>query len=268
MIEELNFSEFEKVKNIFLDNNQHLPVFSIINGNHPGRIFVDDTNNPKTAIVWAIGRWAYIDGRTDNTAFNRSLPNFISESVIPDSKNKLKMNWFELYAGGAPKWEKIIDQTVKQFDASKHFESVYIWDRQTYSAFRSKYKPPTDVSIKKSDVLLLTEKARRSSFVTKKFKNKTTFGFKVMSRNEELVVCRSTGFELGNIFMVDVITHDDGHRKKGYATLACVALLDFSLENDLAPLWETTEDNIGSQRLAKKLGFIKDQTYPVFAVEF
>ena len=268
MIEELNFSEFGKVKNIFVDNNQHLPVFSIINGNHPGRIFVDNKSNPETAIAWAIGRWAYIDGKGNNSDFNQSLQKFISDTVIPDSKNKLKMDWFELYACGASKWEKIIDKAVKEFDSSKHFESVYIWDRKKYSDFRLNYKFPSNVSVEKTDVPLLTNKARASSLVSKEFKNKTTFGFKVMLRDEELVLCRSTGFEVGNIFMIDIITHDANHRRKGYATAASVAFLDYSLKNNLVPLWETTEDNIGSQRLAKRLGFVKDQKYPVYAIEF
>ncbi|RKX22945.1 MAG: hypothetical protein DRP51_01485 [Candidatus Zixiibacteriota bacterium] len=267
MIEELNSSEFKKVNDIFTDNNPHLPVFSIISGNHPGRIFVDNRNGPQAAIAWAIGRWAYIDGRTDNTGFNLSIPEFINKIVIPDSK-KMEMDWFELYLCGNPMWKRIIDRSVKRFDSGKHFESVYIWDRKKYSRFRSDYRFPADVSVKISDVPLLSEKAQASSFVSEKFRDKTTFGFRVLSKKEELTLCCSTGFEVGRKFMVDIITHDPNHRGKGYATMAAVALLNFSLENNLEPLWETAEDNIGSQRLAEKLGFVKNQTYPVFTVEF
>ena len=268
MIEELENLEFEKVKNIFIDNNQQLPVFSIINGFHPGRIFVDNKNKPKTAFAWAIGRWAYIDGITNNLDFINSLPKLIKETIIPDSQNRLKMDWFELYACGSPKWETIIDNIIKPFDSSKHFESVYIWDKQIYSDFRATYNFPSNISIKKTDFPIISEKALKSSLVPNKFKTKTTFGFSVMSKDEELAHCRSTGFEVGKTFMINVITHDADYRKKGYATIASVALLDFCLENKLVPLWETTEDNIGSQKLAKKLGFVRDQTYPVYAIEF
>ncbi|MCP4706278.1 MAG: GNAT family N-acetyltransferase [candidate division Zixibacteria bacterium] len=268
MIEELKHSEFKKVTDIFIPNNQHLPVFSIINGNHPGRIFVDNKNNPKTAIAWATGRWAYIDGCSNNTDFNRSLLKFINETIISDSKNKLKMDWFELYTCGVPEWEEIISKTVKEFDSSKHFESVYIWDKTKFSNYREYYKFPVNLTVKKNNFRLLSEKAQRSSLVPKRFKTKTTYGFSVLSKEEELAHCRSTGFEVDNKFMINVITHDANQRKKGYAEMASVALLDFCIENKLIPLWETTEDNIGSQRLAKKLGFVKDQTYPVYAIEF
>ena len=68
--------------------------------------------------------------------------------------------------------------------------------------------------------------------------------------------------------MIDVDTFDKSDRDKGYATAAGVALLDHCLESGLNPLWETTEDNIASQRLAEKLGFIKNEKYPVYAIEF
>ncbi len=178
------------------------------------------------------------------------------------------MDWFELYACGSPKWENIIDNAVNQFDSSKHFESVYIWDKQKYATFRASFGFPDDIQVKKTDYPIISEKGLKSSLVPKKFKTKRTFGFSVMSKKEELAHCRSTGFEVGKTFMINVITHDADYRKKGYATIASVALLDFFLENDLVPLWETTEDNIGSQKLAKKLGFVKDQTYPVYAIEF
>ncbi len=200
--------------------------------------------------------------------FIQSIPNLIKEIIIPDSQNKLKMDWFELYACGSPKWENIIDNVVKQFDSSKHFESVYIWDKQIYADFRATYNFPAGHSIKKTDFPIISEKALKSSLVPKRFKIKRTFGFSIMSKEEELAHCRSTGFEVGKTFMINVITHDANFRKKGYATIATVALLDFCLENNLVPLWETTEDNIGSQKLAKKLGFVKDQTYPVYAIEF
>jgi RimJ/RimL family protein N-acetyltransferase len=68
--------------------------------------------------------------------------------------------------------------------------------------------------------------------------------------------------------MIDVVTYQKDDRGKGLATAATVALLDYCLERKLVPLWETTEDNVASQRLAEKLGFIKHETYPVYAIEF
>jgi RimJ/RimL family protein N-acetyltransferase len=68
--------------------------------------------------------------------------------------------------------------------------------------------------------------------------------------------------------MIDVVTPDSKHRGKGYATAAAVGLLDHCLQEKLEPLWETTEDNLASQRLAGKLGFVEHQRYPVYAIEF
>ena len=68
--------------------------------------------------------------------------------------------------------------------------------------------------------------------------------------------------------MIDVITFDKLERGKGYAIAASVGLLDYCLGKALHPLWETTEDNTASRRLAEKLGFVEKETYPVYAIEF
>jgi len=93
-------------------------------------------------------------------------------------------------------------------------------------------------------------------------------GFKLLSDDKIVAQCRSNGFVNGNEFMIDVKTFDKNNRNKGLGIAASVALLDYCLEKNLNPLWETTEDNNSSNRLAEKLGFIKNQSYPVYAIEF
>jgi hypothetical protein len=52
---ELNINEFHKVIPIFegIDHNQAV-LFSVIEGNNPGKVFIDDMNNPKTALTKAL----------------------------------------------------------------------------------------------------------------------------------------------------------------------------------------------------------------------
>lgn len=70
-----------------------------------------------------------------------------------------------------------------------------------------------------------------------------------------------------NNYFIDVDTFDEGHRKKGYATIAAVELIQKFLSDGMFPLWETTHQNTPSHKLALKLGFEVSENYPVYAFQ-
>lgn len=47
----------------------------------------------------------------------------------------------------------------------------------------------------------------------------------------------------------------EGYRSRGFARLACSALIDYCLENNLEPVWSCRLENTASYRLALSLGF-------------
>ena len=47
------------------------------------------------------------------------------------------------------------------------------------------------------------------------------------------------------------------YRGKGYAKMACTALIKHLVDNNICPMWSTSKDNIASTKLANSLGFIK-----------
>ena len=47
------------------------------------------------------------------------------------------------------------------------------------------------------------------------------------------------------------------YRRKGYAKLACISMINELIANDICPLWSTGIENEGSNKLAKKIGFEK-----------
>lgn len=267
MIYELEPAEFRRVDHLFRECKQYLPVLAVIEGNFPGRVFADNRDRPRTALVWAVSRWAYIDGDAENYEFIRSLANLVRQVIIPNSL-LIRMNWFELYTRNSPDWMQKLQSYLGDFDLNRHFESVFIWDKHKYKTFRSDYSFPAELVLKKAEVPILSVSARDAPFILEDFKTRTAIGFRLTTRDAVVAECRSNGFTCGNEFMIDVNTFAKGHRGKGYATAAAVALLDYCHKNGLAPLWETTEDNIASRRLAQKLGFVEHETYPVYAIEF
>lgn len=266
MFREYNSSEYFKIRYLFEGQKRYTPVHAVINGSFPGRVFVDNTAEPRTAIVWAISRWAYIEGELENPSFNSSLIDLIQRIIIPDSL-KTRMNRFELYANNATRPLNKLEDCLEIFNCSKHFESVYVWNRTKYLSFRSSYSHPPGFVIEMAEIPLLPSYVYDVPFVSEDFRSRTAVGFRLRLEDRVVAQCGSNGFTNGKEFMVDVNTFDKSNRSKGYATAAGVGLLDHCLVSGLNPLWETTKDNIASQRLADKLGFINTETYPVFAIE-
>jgi RimJ/RimL family protein N-acetyltransferase len=267
MIHELSTGDFRRVEGLFQGRPQYLPVLSVIHGHYPGRVFVDDQARPRTALVWTLGRWAYIEGEALNDSFTKSLGYFMRKVIIPDSR-QLKMNWFELYVPNSADWMQTIEEHLCGLDISKHFESLFLWNELLYRRFRSDYVFPREVSTGKAEIPILPEHARTAPWVAHDHKMKTAIGFQASVDGSPVAQCRSNGFAAGPEFMIDVVTFDANQRGKGYATAATVALLDYCWDNRMTPMWETTEDNLVSRWLAEKLGFSEHESYPVYATEF
>jgi hypothetical protein len=49
----------------------------------------------------------------------------------------------------------------------------------------------------------------------------------------------------------------EGYRNKGYAQMACVSMIETLLSKKICPIWSAGIKNIGSQKLAKKIGFVE-----------
>jgi GNAT superfamily N-acetyltransferase len=267
MIYKLNCHEFSKISDLFEGHKQYIPVLSIIDGNFPGRVFVDDKDHPATALVWAISRWAYIEGDPLNQPFLQSLAELVSDIVIPVSR-QMKMNWFEIYAPNSPEWFPALEKSLEQFGPNRHFEAVFTFDRQKFLNSRKSPAMENKFSISKIYPFILPEAIHGLPFVSDDFKKKRSFGVKLCEGDSVIAICKSNGFISGDEFMVEIETFDKGRRGKGFATAVGTALMDYCLENSYIPLWETTLDNIPSLRLADRLGFVRDKTYPVFAIEF
>ena len=53
-------------------------------------------------------------------------------------------------------------------------------------------------------------------------------------------------------------------RGKGFAEYTCSALIDYCIENNFEPVWACRLENIGSYKLAQKIGFIPSAEIPYY----
>ena len=267
MFIELPHAEFKLVRAMFSRRRQYVPAIAVIQGAFPGRVFVDNANSPSMAIVWALGRWAYIEGGAHRTELKSSLTALLSETIIPDSRH-MQFNWFELYAPNSPAWIELLDQTLQPYGATRHSESVYTWNQSSYRQLRARHMCPSGLTLELMEMPIVPEKILGSRFVPELFRTRAALACSAIVNGETVAVCRSNGFADADEFMIDVVTYEKDLRGKGYATAAAVGLLDACIERNMVPLWETTEDNTASRRLAAKLGFVERESYPVYRIDF
>jgi RimJ/RimL family protein N-acetyltransferase len=265
MIHELEPAQYDRAVSLFEGAKRHVPAMAILHHAFPGRVFVDDPGEPRAALAWALTRWAYIAGDAAS-ALVELLPDLVDRIVIPDSR-RLGQDWFELYCQDDPVWIARLAAALTTYRPEQHFELLLVLDPERWRASSDPTRAP-GVHVQRVDVPILPPRALDSPLIDEAFRRRTAVGFACLVGESQVAVCRSNGFAAGREFMVDVETPEPEHRGKGYASIASHALVDYSLRQGYSPLWETVEDNEPSLRLARRLGYVERERYPVYAIEF
>lgn len=86
MIRELDESEFYKCEKL-INEVGHLEVKAVIEGDNPGRIFRDQTDSPKTGLIWLGNNDGFFFiGDEENEVFNNQINEFIDKIIFPEAK--------------------------------------------------------------------------------------------------------------------------------------------------------------------------------------
>src|SRR5699024_1645245 len=123
MILELNHTEFYKCRNLLAEPGQ-IEAKAIIEGMNPGRIWVDNIDNPTTGFIWLGNHDGFIFiGNEENNRFNTEINYLIDKVIIPEAK-KVGLTWFEAI-GNHQKW----DQTLKKIFEHRKLGN---WNQRVY----------------------------------------------------------------------------------------------------------------------------------------
>jgi hypothetical protein len=90
-----------------------------------------------------------------------------------------------------------------------------------------------------------------------------SLGYFLMHGDEILCEAATGPFGQGQV-EVGVTTHE-GHRGRGYATIACAQLIQACEEQGYETWWDCAKQNVASTALARKLGYQGEREYRVLA---
>lgn len=270
---ELRFDHFDKVRSIFsMTKHLSFTVDAVIAGNSPGRLWVDDPNEPSIAFLWDGYHCYYFVGTTNNKKFNIALKKLLFKEIIPKAiENDHEIFKIEYY----PKeWEPIVEEMLREKLPVKNARKFFTLNKPMTPKWKDILLP--DFSVRKIGKNLLESDIKNVRSIIDEINQcwnsvddfiEEGFGFclvyKPKNREEEIQGwCTSEYLSEGKCGIGIETFH--GYRKRGFATAMASAFVGYSLSVNIHPHWDAAKNNGASIRVAEKLGFSKIQDYEVY----
>jgi len=262
MIKELKESEFDRVTTVFEPLHYHLAVRAIIDGYIPGRIWVDDLDNCRTALIWDTRYAYYLSGFEDNHEFNVALDQLITEIIAPEAMKKNIKLYFLICP---PHWEKkilnnevLIDRFPKRIK-----RCYYAFNQKVNTNWKDKIPSGFTMECVNENVLkrtdlensdMLIDEIRDIIVSVDEFIRRKFVGYCLVYKDRE-VASWCLSFMYGSSCECTVQTVEE-YQQRGFGTLTTAALIDYCLSNDFTSIgWHCGQENMPSVKLAEKVGF-------------
>jgi GNAT superfamily N-acetyltransferase len=246
-----------------------------------GTIYINDLANPSACLIFHPYGMLLLCGQNDKADFNAEFTEFLLHTSYP------RPLWLQVYPSDWSNLLKLLlgHKLVKYPQKSDHFKAErefrklnqkkviectrvnLVLNRNKYLASR-KLEIPQGLRIVRVDQQLFQNIL--GTVVPKYFWDsdedfvKRGVGFSLLEGEVLLSTCFSA-FVIGNHFEIGIETNPQ-YRRKGHAELAARAYIDFCLAQGFEPLWSCRKENLGSYRLAQKLGFEVKQESPYYGL--
>jgi len=249
----------------------HFFARSVVEQCVSGKVYVDDVDDPKTFYVVHPYGMSLLFGEAGNTAFNNSF----REYALNTARLRDQYEWMQAFPST---WDLTLQQLFKdrlvpvKDNTGNRKDIVELNTRVNFKFDPAKYKTarishlPGGIQIRRTDKD--TFRNMKGSVVPAYF-----------WESEDHFLEKGVGYSL---FYGDKLTstayasfiHDDKlelgietieeFRGKGFAWHACAALIDHCIETNFEPVWACRLENMGSYKLALKLGFEPSAEIPYY----
>lgn len=237
-----------------------------------GKIFVDDKTNPNTFYVIHPYGMTLLFGECNNEPFNEVFKAY----ALNKAKSRNNFEWMQAFPHN---WDNVLSSLfkgvlVKSADNTEKTERGII-ELNTRVNFKFNYAkhqtlstqiPDKDIKIVRANGQMFQD--MQGSVVPTHFwdneeaflKNGVAFA---LFYQGELASMSFSSYWFNNDFEIGIETKEK-YRGKGLAELVCRAIIDYCVENKYEPIWSCRLENIGSYRLAQKLGFEPTRYLPYY----
>ncbi len=267
----------KELANKIINSYSDMMFAGVVVGNNPGRVWVDDLENPSSAIVWSDGLECFqFMGCVNNQVFYNELQNFIDNTIINFLKDK-KLDFLE-FSADTEEWFPFIYNALSCREIKENWQYVYKSVGSSQSIHNviipkpyclHKIDESFILSVKNGNMVsnpdFLIDYIEQFWDSTENYLN-LGYGYVAVDAGK-IVSFAITSFLYDKTFSIGVETLEQARRKGLAGTLVNILFNELYSKN-YNIWWDCMVDNIASQKTAESTGLILDHRYKVCWFEF
>ena len=250
----LNSKEYKKIAHL-VKSKDELSVFSVISGDKPGEVYVNDIDKPTAALIQT-SECNLIAGNPNDEAFNSEISSKLDfwDQLTPDSRD----------------WMDKIPAVHKNKFARKYKRRHYVISSDKFIECKETLRD--GFVLEEVDIALLRQNSYENSEKVlnwledwgddEKFKE---YGVGYILRNSKTIVSYSlSDCRFGKKIAIGIHT-DKRYRRNGYGKIVASAVIKECFVKGYEEIdWLCVDTNKGSIAMAEKLGFTLSNYYYAF----
>lgn len=267
---ELQPYEFAVCRPLFQDIEYSLSIQAAIEGNNPGRIFVDDRSQPTTALALTVEGYL-LAGVDNNPTTNEALRRLFQERIFT-GQVFINGDWSMSLAVQPQTWESKLPDLIPTHEIEKLDRYHYLC-RALQVDWRSQI--PAGYSVRRVDRSLLRDPSLTfTETLDDWFDLEEIWGTVDDFLDKAVSSCILQGNQIVSWCTPDCvaadrldvgIVTDPAHRRRGLATIAVAATVEMCFEQGFSAVgWHCNADNTASWKTAEKVGFQRHCHYTYY----
>lgn len=244
----------------------HLFALAVVKQNINGEVYVDNIENPSSFYVIHPYGMSLLFGAINNTLFNNKLISYILNIELVRKKTE----YLQVFPHAWHlKLKTLLTENLYNKESLKS-SGIIEHGRVNFKFNKEKYYSNHHTLITNFEIRRTHKHSFRSmeGFVIPRFfyNNEEQFkkegvGFSAYIENKPISTAFAAFIQNGQLELgIETLSE---YRGKGLAKKVCSALIKYSLQHNLEPVWACRTNNIGSHRLAQSLGF-----EPIFEIPY
>jgi len=270
MFQELETHEFTRVHHVFDGFDYSLSIHAAIQGNNPGRNFLDDASDPRTALALTVEGYL-LAGVHDNVKTNEALRRLFKQRIF-SGEVYVNGDWSMSLAVHPEVWEARLPDLIPTYEVEKNARYHYLCQ-----AVRLDWRStmPAGYTVRRVDRALLhsgedvfPNDVRDWMNLEETWGTEENFlsrGVSFVALCEGQVVAWCTpDCVAGDRIDVGIFTHP-AHRRRGLAAATVAATAEHCLGHGFSAVgWHCNADNVASWKTAERVGFERNREYAYY----
>lgn len=255
---------------------------AVLNGMVKGKIYADNEETPRTLYIKHPYGMSLLFGTTEDETFYKELTAY----MLNTEHKRNNFEWLQIYPeSNSSKIDTLIGNYIIKMNPNEPYivnygeenRKILEFQRINFKFNQIKFLAARNEFYSNLHNIVITSETiyeqMTGSVLPKYFWNSyhefisNGIGFTLLSEEGIPLSTAFASFVIGDKLEIGIETHQSS-RGSGYATAACAKLIEYCMEHSLEPVWSCNSGNLGSRRLADKLGFEEVIRIPYYRLPY